>query len=106
MIVAFAVDPEALALAEPPDPTRLQAHNRLIQRWERLGVLVYAGQRPAESELSVAVAKLPVKARKLWQEALLSRRTRRGPVGWQGLQATESIEDLDPLGNAVQVACF
>lgn len=105
MIVAFAVDPEALPLPGLDAGVRLAVHRRLLKRWRRQGVLVHPGPRLSESRLMAAIHALPVDLRKLWKETLTAA-WRLPATALMEFSEVERAEDLRPLKDVVHLACL
>ena len=105
MIVAFAVDPDALALPGRDAGVRLAAHERLLRWWAHLGILVYPGDSLRGSNLYAAIRHLPGDLRKRWEAAF--------QVGWHGAShqaadvgTVEDAEGLTRLKGQVSLACL
>lgn len=105
MIVAFAVDPGALALPARDAGVRLAAHERLLRWWAHLGILVYPGDRLRSTRLYEAISELPVDLRKRWAAAF--------QVGWHSgaqpevdLSTVESASGLSRMKGHVTLACL
>ena len=83
MLVPFAIDPNALHIAQGDDAKRLAGHSRVLDIWRQVGVLVHGGERFDESELKDAVERLPQPIKTLWQKALRYQRVTPAGAGWQ-----------------------
>lgn len=95
MLIRFVIEPKAIDDATTP------AHIlRLLQRWERHGILVYPGRRDAV--MSDTLRRLRPAARKIWMEAFVSvAKSHRNFYRWfpyssgswtrQGLSTPEAI---------------
>ncbi len=106
MLVRFAIDPEAMPMADTPPGPRRRIHERLIEKWITQGLLVFAGSRRDESTIVERINSLPQDLRTIWQKALRVGRTLPGPPGWPGLEHLEQLEDLRPIKGKIQLACL
>lgn len=106
MLVPFAIEATALATAAIPKAEQLSTHERLIERWLKHGLLVFAGKRLYESRLARALPTLPQDVRKLWQAALKVGRSLPGSGGLPSLENIQSLSDLKPIAEKVRLVCL
>src|SRR5262245_51242317 len=106
MIVPFAIDPDALLMEGRDLAERMAAHQRVLEAWRDVGVLVHAGPDVAHSELDSAIRALPQHVRKLWQEAVLHQRVRPAGDGWRPLCQLMSADEAASLRSEIEVGCL
>ncbi len=105
MIVRFAVEPEALLLPRFDAPLRRAVHQRLLDLWRRVGLLVFDGTRFGDSALAAVVEQLPQDLRVRWQASLKQNRLMPLGEGFSGWAALESPEQLRAVADKIDLVC-
>ncbi len=107
MIVRFAVEPAAVTMDDVPAHSRGAVLDRLIDRWQHLGVLVINGDKFADSELAPALNRLKDRPAlwDRWQTALSNCRVASSTRSWRGFSAARTDEELKRLGECAGLAC-
>ncbi|MCA9520319.1 MAG: hypothetical protein KC609_05080 [Myxococcales bacterium] len=106
ILVSFSVDADALRASELPLPLRIATHRRLLDCWQRYGVLVLFGPSLEESAVFSALTDLPQALRKRWQELLKRGRRRVASPRNGDPSRVESLAELAPLARGVELFCF
>lgn len=105
MLVSFAIDPDAITEPAGDLHNQIAIHERCIDTWLRLGVLVHNGLRLEESDFWEEVQKLGVNLRKRWQTARKIGFSRdSGSTG--SLRDIHGEKELEALVGAVDVVCL
>jgi len=102
MLVSFALETDAVSVAQDANAAVLARHHMFLQQWLALGVMV----RPGEDidGFLHAIQSMPQRFRVRWQKMLKHARITRGPDGWQGLCHVNGASDLQPLKDNADLA--
>lgn len=86
MLVHFVIDADSLAKPDDPwDSAHMRAcNNRLLDLWDKVGLLVHDGEQFTGSKLHQAISSLPPNLRPRWQEIAKQRGVVSCGAGWNG----------------------
>ncbi len=96
MLVPFVIDADSLAKPDDPwDSAHMRAcSNRLLDLWDKVGLLVHDGEQFTGSKLHQAISILPPKLKSLWQAMAKHRGVVSCGAGWNGELKRANAPDL------------
>lgn len=98
MLVPFVIDANSLAPDASWTPAAARAcHTRLLDTWQRIGLLVHDGTTFTESSLNHKVATLPQNLRTLWQEILQRAPLKPISNGWTGSVTSKALGQISEM---------
>lgn len=103
-LVPFAIEADAVSMDWLNPRQRRSLVSRIIEIWEKVGILVLPAEQATSGEPPVWVSTLPPDMRDRWVTAFKVLHLTPGPPGWTGISSDQQLEQLATLRGSVEVA--